>query len=165
MYEEHHRNKVVTTICLDSDVLSKARDMGINVSRASEDGIMAACHIEKPAPIKIDVVKTMKETLKPVMLQKMKRDIATFEKNGDIVPIKKWLRVIKVVSHVKAELEDMRAVTVDVILETLEYKKKFCNQCKEETQHETKKHVVAGMIRGIRNTCQKCLCYTIDSRG
>ena len=158
MRDNSARTRSQVCISIDLELLRKARDMGINISRASEDGIMQACHIDKPAPVVIDPVKAMKEKLKPLMLQKMKRDITTFEKTGEIKHIERWVRIVKTMCGVKVKPEDLRAVTIDIVLEAPVLKLRFCRICNAETDHEIKPWRVGDKIRGTRVICQKCLC-------
>lgn len=154
--EPRARRQICLTI--DSEIALKAKEFGINISRAAEAGIMEALHIDRPAPPKIDPVQTMKEKLKPLMLQKMKRDILTFEKTGEIKHIERWVRIVKTLCGIKVKPEDLRAVTIDIVLEAPVIKPRFCRICNIETEHEIKPWRVKDKIRGTRAVCQKCLC-------
>jgi hypothetical protein len=154
--EPRARRQICLTI--DSEIATKAKEFGINISRAAEEGILQALHIDKPAPVKIDPVQAMKEKLKPLMLQKMKRDIGNFEKTGEIKHIERWVRIVKTMCGVKVKPEDLRAVTIDVMLEAPVLKPRFCRICNSETEHEIKPWRVGDKIRGTRVICQKCLC-------
>jgi hypothetical protein len=132
--------------------------MGINLSQEAERGIAQACGYEYPATVKLNPVEEIKK-LKPVILEKLKRDLVVFDRTAEFGKIAKWERNLKKTAHVKASIEDMRAATEHIPATGAEpSKERFCKTCDIVTAHDLKRIVKCGHASEIR-ICQVCKTY------